>query len=161
LSAIAGHEERVAIAVCNSPSSTVLSGDPAALQQILAELERRDVFCRPVKVDVASHSPQMDELTPYLLAALALLAPSAPEVPFYPTVGGRLVPELLLDADYWVRNLRQPVLFASAIEQLLDSDHDVFVEMSPHPILLSPIQQAFKRAQRAGLALPSLRREEA
>ncbi len=54
----------------NGPRSTVLSGDPAALEEVLAALEKRGVFCRRVKVDVASHSPQMDPLREELLAAL-------------------------------------------------------------------------------------------
>ena len=46
----------------NAPRSTVISGDPAALEEVLADLEGRGVFCRRVKVDVASHSPQMNAL---------------------------------------------------------------------------------------------------
>src|SRR6185295_16577994 len=53
--ALAGYEDRVSIAVSNSPSSTVLSGDPAALEEIIKTLEGRSIFCRRVKVDVASH----------------------------------------------------------------------------------------------------------
>ena len=55
---LAGREERLSVAVSNSPRSSVISGDPKAVQQVMAELERDDVFCRLVKVDVASHSPQ-------------------------------------------------------------------------------------------------------
>ncbi len=58
--AIAGHETMLGVAVTNGPRSTVLSGDPAALDQVLAQLERNGVFARRVKVDVASHSPQME-----------------------------------------------------------------------------------------------------
>ena len=55
--AITGHKDRLSVAVANSPRSTVLSGDPEALDEVLAELEERGVFCRRVQVDVASHSP--------------------------------------------------------------------------------------------------------
>ena len=40
-----GYEDRVSIAASNSPTSTVLSGDPAALEAILDQLRRRDIFC--------------------------------------------------------------------------------------------------------------------
>src|SRR5207245_640122 len=66
--ALAGHEHLVSVAVSNSPGSTVLSGDPDALTTIVAGLEERGVFCRQVRVDVASHSPQMDQLRDELLA---------------------------------------------------------------------------------------------
>ena len=58
---IAGWEGQVNSAVSNSPRSCVISGDTEAVRQIMAELERDGVFCRAVKVDVASHSPQMEE----------------------------------------------------------------------------------------------------
>ncbi|MBI4587682.1 MAG: acyltransferase domain-containing protein, partial [Candidatus Rokubacteria bacterium] len=60
--AVTGYENRLSIAASNSPTSTVLSGDVAALEEITERLQRQDVFCRPIKVDVASHSPQMDAL---------------------------------------------------------------------------------------------------
>jgi myxalamid-type polyketide synthase MxaF len=59
---LVGYEDRVSIAVSNGPTSTVLSGDPAALEAIVDQLQRQDTFCRMVKVDFASHSPQMDPL---------------------------------------------------------------------------------------------------
>ena len=72
--ALVGCEDRVSIAVSNGPTSTVLSGDPAALAAILDRLQRRDIFCRMVKVDFASHSPQMEPLRADLLQALAGVA---------------------------------------------------------------------------------------
>ncbi len=39
--AIAGLEDRLSIAVSNSRTSTVLSGDPDALDAVMARLERR------------------------------------------------------------------------------------------------------------------------
>ncbi|MBC6936182.1 MAG: polyketide synthase, partial [Chloroflexi bacterium] len=60
--ALGEYADRVGVAVTNSPRSCVLSGDPAALAEVVAALQSRDVFCRPVKVDVAAHSPHMDAL---------------------------------------------------------------------------------------------------
>jgi len=61
---LVGSEDRVSIAVSNGPTSTVLSGDPAALAAILDQLQRRDIFCRMVKVEVASHSPRWTRCAP-------------------------------------------------------------------------------------------------
>ena len=157
---IAGYEDRVAIAVSNSRVSTVLSGEPAALGEIVGRLQQRDIFCKPVKVDVASHSPQMDDLRGELLEALDGLRPRAPRVPVYSTVRGGLATDLEMGPAYWVANLREPVLFSTAVEQLMAGGHDLFVEISPHPILLGALQQAFHHSGRSALALPSLRREE-
>ena len=50
-----GYENRLSIAVSNSPRSTVISGEPTALETVLDTLRAKNIFCRPVKVDVASH----------------------------------------------------------------------------------------------------------
>ena len=47
------------------------SGVPGPLAEVLAGLEAQGVFCRMIKVDVASHSPQMDPLREELVAGLA------------------------------------------------------------------------------------------
>ena len=167
--AIAGLEDRVSIAVSNSVRSTVLSGDPDALKQCAADLESRQIFCRWIKVDVASHSPQMDPLRPALLEALGGIEPRDAEIPLYSTVTGTVAGSassgapgnaVRMDSAYWVDNLRKPVLFADAVQALCRDGHDIFLEISPHPILLPAIQQGFQHANHSGLALPSLRRDE-
>ena len=159
--AMAGYADRVSVAVSNSRRSTVISGDPVALDHILDALERRDVFCRRVKVDVASHSPQMDPLGPDLLDALAGLSPGAVAVPLYSTVTTTRSPGRDLDPTYWTRNLRQPVRFAETVHSLLDDGHVTFIEMSPHPLLVGAIDEAARDAgvQRV-LAVGSARRDE-
>jgi myxalamid-type polyketide synthase MxaD len=157
---LVGYEDRVSIAVSNGPTSTVLSGDPAALEAIVDQLQRQDTFCRMVKVDFASHSPQMDPLRAELLQALEGLQPRPASVPIYSTVTGTVSNGLEFEALYWARNLREPVLFSTAVQQLLKDGHDIFLEISAHPILLSSIQQGFHHLGQEGAVLPSLRREE-
>ena len=156
-----GYEDRVSIAVSNSPSSTVLSGDPAALQEIADALHRRNLFCRFVKVDVAAHSPQMDPLRSELVQGLEGLMPQTVAVPFISSVTGAPCEGTSLDARYWGRNLREPVLFAQAVHELLRQGYDTFLELSPHPILLSAIQQTLLAHDSQGTVLGSLRRREA
>jgi myxalamid-type polyketide synthase MxaE and MxaD len=157
---LVGYEDRLSIAVSNSPTSTVLSGDPAALEEIIDRLQRQDIFCRWVKVDVASHSPQMDPLRAELVESLEGLQPQAASVPLYSTVTGEISGGLQFDASYWGQNLRKPVLFSTAVQQLLEDGYDIFLEISPHPILLSAIQQGMHHFGQEGTVLPSLRRGE-
>jgi acyl transferase domain-containing protein len=156
-SVIEGLEDRVSIGAINGARSTALSGDPAALEGILELLKRREVFCRWVKIDFASHSPQMDPLLPELLAQLDGLAPRPSTIPIYSTVKGAVVDGSAFNAQYWADNLRKPVLFSTAVELLKQNGHDCFVEVSPHPILLQAIRE---RCQAAVVTLPSLRRDE-
>jgi acyl transferase domain-containing protein/acyl carrier protein len=158
--ALAGREHLVSVAASNGPSSTVLSGDPSALSAILERLTAKDVFCRAVKVDVASHSPQVEPLRADLEAALSGLSPRTATIPFHSTVTGAVADGRELDGGYWVANLRQPVLFAPVADALAASGHDLFVELAPHPTLAVSIREFLDRRERAGAVLPSLRREE-
>ncbi|MGX1914755.1 SDR family NAD(P)-dependent oxidoreductase, partial [Streptomyces phaeochromogenes] len=70
-----------------------------------------------------------------------------------------------LDAGYWVRNLRQPVLFAPAVEALARSGAGVFIEASPHPVLLAGVEDVLEECggtadAPAPVALGTLRRDE-
>jgi acyl transferase domain-containing protein/acyl carrier protein len=148
-------QDRLSVAVHSGPRSTVLSGDPAALDEVLAALEARSVFCRRIKVDVASHSPQMDPLQDDLGAALAAVRPGVGRVPMLSTVTGALVHGPELDASYWVQNLRAPVMFADAVRALARAGHGLFVEVSPHPVLVPALEENLLGN---GVAVPSLRR---
>jgi myxalamid-type polyketide synthase MxaD len=158
--ALAGREDQLAIAANNGPTMTVVSGDPAALAALLAELARRKVCCRTIKVDVASHSPQVDALRPELHASLSGLSPRSAAIPFHSTVTGALADGRLLDAAYWGRNLRQPVLFAPVIEHLVEQGHDLFVELSPQPVLGGSMQQILRSHRDGGAVLASMQRDE-
>src|SRR5439155_22122430 len=131
------------------------SGDPRALEVLLGRLEARGVFCRRVKVDVASHSPQVEPLQADLVAALAGLAPSATRVPMYSTVTGQEVEGPELGAGYWWRNLREPVWFASVAGDLISRRRTFFVEMSAHPTLVHDLGGLLRDAEADGAAVGS------
>jgi acyl transferase domain-containing protein/aryl carrier-like protein len=156
--ALRGREDRLSVAVSNSPRSTVLSGEPSALAEVLSALEAKGVFCRRVKVDVASHSPQVDPLREELLGALGALDPRQAAVPMRSTVTGASLAGPELGASYWADNLRLPVRFAEAVRALLQDGHGLFVEMSPHPLLVPSVEEALQAAAREGAAVGSLRR---
>ena len=161
--ALRGYEARLSIAASNGPRSTVLSGDAAALDEVLATLQERGTFCRRVKVDVASHSPEVEGLLGELVEALAGIRPERARVPMLSTVTGQRVEGPELGPEYWARNLREPVRFAAGVQALGAGERTTFVEVSPHPILLPSIEDGLAAAGAVGggrVLLPSLRRDE-
>jgi len=136
---LAPYGDALSIAVVNTPSSTVISGDAAALDALLATLEHQELFSRRIEVDYASHCAHMEPLLPGLRAELSSITPRRATLPFYSTVTGSVMEGPELDADYWCRNLRQPVRFDRTLTQLLEDGHDTFVECSPHPLLTATI----------------------
>ncbi|NIM40823.1 MAG: SDR family NAD(P)-dependent oxidoreductase [Hydrogenophaga sp.] len=148
-----GREAHLAVAVSNSPRSSVVSGEPAAVQALMDELQGEGVFCRLVKVDVASHSPQMQPLADALGAELADLRPAETSVPLYATVLARRADGGELGAAYWAANLRQPVRFAQTLARALEDGIGAAIELGPHPVLLPAMQQT---AQAAGRELQAV-----
>jgi phthiocerol/phenolphthiocerol synthesis type-I polyketide synthase C len=130
----------VSVAVSNAPGSTVLAGDPDAIDRIVARLETRGVFARRIKVDVASHSPQVDALKDELAIALAGIQPRMEQTPICSTVTGTFLAGKEFDEKYWIDNLRNPVLFSQGFETLLAGGIAFVVEMTPHPVLTAMIE---------------------
>lgn len=150
----------LSIAVSNSPKSTVLAGQQQAVTEVLAELESKGLFARQVKVDVASHSQQMDVLKTDLHDALKAITPLPASVPIYSTVRAQKMNGADLTSEYWVDNLRQTVQFASVMEQLLRDDHTVFIEVSPHPVLANAVNECAEHFKKKIATIDSVYREK-
>ncbi|WP_217198973.1 type I polyketide synthase [Streptomyces buecherae] len=158
---IAPYAGRVTVAAVNGASSTVVAGEPAALDELVAGCEADDVRAKRIPVDYASHSPQVDSVRDELLRVLDGVAPRPAAVPFYSTVDGALLDTAGLDAAYWVRNLRQTVEFQQVIADLIDLGHRTFIESSSHPVLAMAVGETAEQAGVAEVAaVGSLRRDE-
>jgi acyl transferase domain-containing protein len=137
---LAGAEGRVAIAAINAPHSTILSGDREFLENLLARLVEREVSCRFISVDYASHSPQMDKLTGELAERLAGVHGTPPSLAWFSTVTAGLLEEPPIPR-YWVRNLRAPVMLADAVQAAWRAGHRAFAEIGPHPVLAASVRE--------------------
>lgn len=155
-----GLDEALCIAGENSGKGVTLAGAPEALTRLEQALTARQVFVRRLDLAYAFHSPAMDPVRDELLDVLGDIAPQAATVPYYSTVTGGLLDGEALGADYWWRNIRQPVLFQQACEALVGQGHTVFVDVGPHPILRGYVNDALARLDRAGRVVPTLLRHE-
>ena len=152
-------KSRVGLAAVSGPTSCILSGDAGAIDVLVAAFSAHDVFARRIKVDYASHGPQMDPLLPTLREQLRSLEPRAGSVPMLSTATGEWLRGPEMDGEYWAQNLRRPVLFWPGIERLLEDGHRLFVELSPHPVLTPAIGEGLRRASGGGVSMGSLHRE--
>ena len=150
---VAGRD-RLAVAIVNSQSSTVVAGDEDSLDDLIACITQRDVYAKRIDVSAAGHSHHMDPILPDMRHSLRHLTSREPRTPMFSTVRGRFIGYGDLDADYWCDNLRQAVRVDRAVRALGEVGHDTFVEVSPHPLLAVPITDALPDAVVVG----SLRR---
>ncbi len=152
--------DEVAVAAFNGPNSVTFSGEASALEEIARTLDVRGVFNRFLQVKYAFHSPQMDAVKDELLSALGELETSPGYVNLFSTVTGALADGRDLTADYWWRNVREPVRFSAAISALSLRGHSLFLELGAHPVLSAAISETLAHRAVTGKAFCSLRRHE-
>ncbi|HEV2779515.1 MAG TPA: beta-ketoacyl synthase N-terminal-like domain-containing protein, partial [Actinophytocola sp.] len=148
------------VAAVNGPASVVVSGGVDALDELLVECARHQVRAKRIPVDYASHSPQVERIRAEIVDSLAGIDPKPAEVQFYSTVTGEVVDTTELDADYWYRNLRGTVRFADTVETMLADGFQHFVEVSPHPVLATSIQDSIEHNGADASVVGTLRRDE-
>ncbi len=155
---LSASEGRVEVAAINGPSSVTFTGDEADLEELSSRFESSGLFSRMLKVDVAYHSRFMDVIEPAIRSTLADLYPGRAKVPLYSTVTGDRLTELERGATHWWKNIRQPVLFAGALESMLQDGYSIFVEVGPHPVLASGIRECTRRTRKRSDCFALLRR---
>ena len=156
---VADTDGRISIAAHNGPNSVTLSGEAELLQEIEAHYLDSEVFCRFLPVDYAFHSAQMEPVRETLLEALKDIHPLQAAIPMISTRTGAAVETGSLDANYWWHNVRDSVLFAEAMDTLVEQGHQLFVELGPHPVLATSIKQNLAEHSQPCSVLASLRRD--
>ncbi|MFJ5226873.1 type I polyketide synthase, partial [Streptomyces sp. NPDC088400] len=149
----------LSVAAVNGPASTVVAGDPDAVDSFLGQAAAEGFQTRRLPVDYASHSSQMEQIRQELLGTLADVTARPGDTPFYSTVTVDIIDIGELDAAYWYRNLRQTVRFEETVRLLLDHEHRQFIECSPHPALLAAVADTAAAAETPAAAVGSLRRD--
>ena len=159
---LAPYGDRVSIAAINGRSAVVLSGEVAALDEIVADCTERELRARRIDVDYASHSVAVDAIREQLAEALSGIEPQSARTVFFSTVTGGILDTAELTADYWFRNIRQTVEFASAVRTASASGYRTFIESSPHPALIAGIEDTATDGGHADevTVVPTLGRED-
>ena len=152
--------QSISVAAQNGPSSTVVTGNAAALDELMAVCERDEVPVTRIPVDYASHSAQVEALRETLRESLSGLQPRTGEIAFISAVTGAGLDTSILDGDYWFANLRQPVLFEQAVRWSYEHGYRTFVESSPHPVLTAGIQESLEDYGDDHRVVATLRRDE-
>lgn len=146
--------EDVCIACENSPSSVTLSGTAKSISELQDILNSKGIFARELKTGRAYHSPHMAPVG----AAYAIMLPEAldklteddllwcrPRSQMISSVTGELIAEDYLPPGYWSTNLRQRVLFNTAVQKLGSesgfSHVNLVIEVGPHSALSGPFKQ--------------------
>jgi phthiocerol/phenolphthiocerol synthesis type-I polyketide synthase D len=139
--AVLSRHPGVGIAVHSSPLRCTVAGPAQRVQALVEELVAQGVFARLLEVAGAGHSAAVDPVLPGVHHALAALRPQRAALPWYTTVHEDPRAGVHADADYWCANLRRPVRLHQAVDAAAADGHDLFLEISPHPIALVPLNE--------------------
>ncbi|MFT2016786.1 type I polyketide synthase [Streptomyces sp. 796.1] len=151
--------DQLHIAAHNGPHTTVIAGETTAVEQLLDHCEQQGIHARRINVDYASHSPYVEAIQSQLADSLGELKPTASDIPFYSTTTGETLDTTQLTTDYWYTNLRQPVLLTHAVTTALTNGHTLFIEISPHPILTTPLHDITDTTNHPTTITGTLRRD--
>ncbi|MFE2359357.1 acyltransferase domain-containing protein, partial [Streptomyces parvulus] len=137
---ISCYKGELTVAAVNSPATTVVSGGTEALDDLMAQCEKRGIRSRRIPVDYASHCAQVETVRAQVEKAVADVEPRPTRIPFFSTVTGGELAHTELDGTYWYRNLRSTVRFEKTVRALLDAGFRRFVEAGAHPVLTTGVQ---------------------
>ncbi|KAJ5339123.1 Acyl transferase/acyl hydrolase/lysophospholipase [Penicillium brevicompactum] len=148
----------VVLACENSPSSVTISGDSDELERVMQAISvaRPEILVRRLKSDTAYHSHHMKAVGEAYHSLIdpvlgGVVESKCHDVQFFSTVTGDILGEgEILGSKYWQTNLESPVLFQSALKNIVTgkkSGQLLFLELSPHSTLAGPIRQTLDQAQ--------------
>jgi len=143
---IADYQGKLSIAVTNSEKSTVLSGDSDAIDTVINQLVKQDIFAKRINVTVASHSRYMDVPRQKLIQQIEGISSQSASIPMYSTVRSKVLKQSEINTEYWGDNLRNAVRFNETVYQMIADDHTIFIEISPHPVLSIALRECLTEA---------------
>ncbi|MFF0732674.1 type I polyketide synthase [Streptomyces chartreusis] len=131
------------VAAVNGPAAVVVSGTAAVVDAVLTIAREQGRRVTRLNVSHAFHSPMMEPMLAEFAAVANDLTYRRPRIPAVSTVTGRpLAADDWASADYWVRQVRRPVLFHDAVRTVTgELGGTRLLELGPDPVLAALAQR--------------------
>ncbi|KAI1127489.1 hypothetical protein F5Y10DRAFT_292768 [Nemania abortiva] len=150
--------DRVEIASFNTPMQTVISGDADGVNKVIHHFAQLNRKTKIIAVGHAFHSRHMDGVLGEYRAVAETIDYQPAKLQIVSSVDGRVAKAGIFEsADYWVRQMREPVRFSEGIETLADHGINIFLELGPGAVLCGMGAQCLKVASNNIAWLPSLK----
>ncbi len=132
----------LSIAAINGPRLSVVAGPLDDIDKLEARLGAGGLSGARLHTSHAFHSSMMDPITEAFAGLVARTSRKAPSIPYVSNVTGTWITAAeATDPAYWVRHLRQPVLFADGIRAVLKDSRRALLEVGPGATLTTLARQ--------------------
>lgn len=128
-------EPGVVVAAVNGPRAVVVSGDREAVTAVAGRWAERGRRTKVLRMDVAAHSSHLDPVLDEFRRTLRAMDLRIPHTPLICDVTAKPVGAEAAEAEFWVRELSDPVRFTDAVDLLRGDGTDTFLELGPGEVL--------------------------
>jgi acyl transferase domain-containing protein/NADPH:quinone reductase-like Zn-dependent oxidoreductase/acyl carrier protein/short-subunit dehydrogenase len=149
----------IGIAAINAPTSVTISGPVEEIQAFKDAARKSQIVAHILDINYPFHHPIIDTARDAFLSDLPTIEPESGVCTFISTVTGDVHDGRGLDADYWWRNVRDPVLFKAAAEAAIEMGCNLFIEISPRSILSNYVSEIAKSVSQPAVVIGTLQRE--
>ena len=144
------------IAAINARDLCIASGPLQSISRLEKSLVDQGIEGRRLHINVAAHSRLLDGVLDTFRAHVSRIALRPPAIPFVSNLTGTWAEaDALVDPEYWVKHLRNPVRFSDGVRALLEQPGTVLLEAGPGQGLCALARQNAQGGPRAVLASTS------
>ncbi|MFD2176707.1 type I polyketide synthase [Veronia pacifica] len=120
----------LSLAVVNAPNLCMVSGPLAEINAFEQELKADKTGFHRLPGERAGHSSTLDPILSEFHEFVQSMNLQAPSIPFVSNVTGTFItPEQAVSPDYWVRHLRETVLFHQGLSVIMQDEQAVLFEL--------------------------------
>ncbi len=130
------------LAVINSPTSIVIAGPLESIHELALSLGKLEIAHTVLKTSHAFHSSMMAPMLNAFRQELETVEFKPTTLPIISSLTGKLIdPGQMSQSDYWIRQITDTVVFAQAIETLLDLEISLGIEVGPGKVTSKLLMQ--------------------
>ncbi|WP_440410088.1 type I polyketide synthase [Neorhizobium petrolearium] len=151
--------DNICVAAINAPNSVTISGPTEEIHAFRDAARKAQIVAHVLDINYPFHHPIIDEARDAFLADLPQIEPETGTCAYISTVTGEIQDGRGLDAEYWWHNVREPVLFKTAAQVAMEIGCNLFIEISPRPILSNYLSDIAKHQSVQAVVSATLQRE--
>ncbi|MDT0436313.1 MULTISPECIES: type I polyketide synthase [Streptomyces] len=125
-------DDDLSLAAVNGPAACTVAGHADAVARFEAELARRDLPFRRLRIPAAAHSHVLDPVLGTFESHLRTLTLRPPRIPYVTNVTGTWVTDAqATSVEHWLDHTRRTVRFTDGVTSLWERMAPVLVEIGP------------------------------